>query len=450
MKRDGPYLNVIGDDRGLDKIRLNAGLAEKPLQIDALEIHSPPARWLKRRRRAPSPHAWILSFVRAREAQTKLQKRDRTGAWAANTWRHVSAEAGTTCRLLARCIARRPSVLRELRAVGLMHWERNGPVWLFEGPFRRLLDASAEVAAGHPGLGLHPLRTALHLGEDFDHLLSGLRQIFEPFEWGLIGRGDRIGHALALGLSAEEWCKGFPCVRMRPWDRILDIGFAYWAFEVLGVSLPASAIGRLNADAGEALQAVFDGSRSLSAVETARDLWRTLPRHAPRTAQGRVSRDDELSGARKLRRRVLDDRQTGQRALALSLVVETAHDLPILVAIHDAVLDQVAKSHVAVEVNPSSNLLVGGFRSIFRQPAFHSDDLPITINADDPLTFGTTLADEYAYAWVGMVIGSGEQSGQPKPHQATYRLEEAARCSMRYRFTGNRDSVKPEKRRRLP
>ena len=61
---------------------------------------------------------------------------------------------------------------------------------------------------------------------------------------------------------------------------------------------------------------------------------------------------------------------------------------------------------------------------------FHTDALPVILNADDPLTFGTTLADEYAYAWAGMVVGMGHS-----PTDATRRLEEAARCSMRYAFT---------------
>ena len=126
---------------------------------------------------------------------------------------------------------------------------------------------------------------------------------------------------------------------------------------------------------------------------------------------------------------VLDDRDLGRRALSYSMSVETARDLPVLHAVQGAVLKLVARWQVAVEVNPSSNLLVGGFTSIFQQPAFHTGELPFTLNADDPLTFATTLADEYAYAWAGMVIGAGVS-----PHQATKRLEMAARCSAHYVF----------------
>ncbi|XXT22448.1 hypothetical protein WME94_12895 [Sorangium sp. So ce429] len=423
VKRDGPYANVIDDGDHLEEVRLEAAWAEKPLRIGAVEIHVHPSGWLKRFPRAPHlHHQWILSFTRA-EAPGKD---DPDGARANRRWQLMARRVATTCRLLARCMAMRPSVLRELRGIGLMDWERNGPVWLFEPAIRRLLDASVEVAAGHPRLHLQPIRTAFHLGEDFDHLLSGLRQIFEPFEWGLIGRGDRIGHALALGLSPRAWCEQKPWIRMRPWDRILDIGFVYWAFERLRLQLDAGHLERMRLGAGDAIRRVF-GDQGHDPLEMARNLWISLSRSPPRGPDGA-----DLKEARRLLHSFIEEHRVGhvgRNALELSLAVETRLDLPVIEAVHAVVHDRVTKAHVAVEINPSSNLLIGGFRSIFDQPVFHTDDFPIILNADDPLTFGTTLADDYAYAWAGMVLGSGQN-----PHQARRRLEEAAQCSMRYLF----------------
>ncbi len=437
VQHDGPYKDVIDDDRRLDEARLDGARTEKPLRVDALEIHIAPKSWLKRSLREPHHrHTWVLSFPRAKDPR----RDDPSGARATAEWRRATAEGATMCRLLARRIAMRPSLLREIRGLSLMHWERNGPVWLFETAFRRLIDASVEVAAGHPRLGLRPLQTALHLGEDFDHILSGLRQIFEPFEWGLIRRGDRIGHALALGLSPDAWCEANPWIRMRPWDRILDIGFLVWAFEKLTLPAPPNALERMRVNALEALHQVFGGQHG-DALETARNLWLSLPQRALNGSNRNHAQPDRLAEARALKARVLDDRSVGRRALSLSLTVETKLDLSMIQVIRQAIFEHVAKWQVAIEVNPSSNLLIGGFRSIFHQPVFHTDDLPILLNTDDPLTFGTTLADEYAYAWAGMVIGSGQS-----PHQATRRLEEAAHCSMRYVFTERRAVESPGRR----
>lgn len=434
VQRDGPYANVIDDGSILEDIRLSNARMEKPLRVASLEIHVPPARWLKQPRRTPDRrHAWILSFVRAERPESF----DPDGTRASKRWQRMAAKTGTMCRHLARRIATRPTVLREFRALSLMDWERNGPVWLFEGPFRRLIDVSAEVAAAHPRLGLRPIQTALHLGEDFDHLLSGLRQIFEPFEWGLINRGDRIGHALALGLSPEAWCKANPWVRMRPWDRILDVGFVYWAFDTLKLPLDEAHLERMRLNAGDAIRHVFD-DQSRDPLETALSLWLSLPRVPPSLSGSRRfgTRVDWLAEACSLRERMMSEDRIGRKALSLSLAIETKLELPVIKLVHAAVLDRVAKAQVAIEVNPSSNLLVGGFRSIFEQPVFHNDDLPIILNADDPLTFATTLADDYAYAWAGMVVGMDHS-----PTHATQRLEAAARCSMRYAFTEQHDNV---------
>lgn len=428
VQRDDPYTKAIGNGVLLEKARLEVARSEDPLRIEPLEIHVAPTSWLKQPRRQTSrQHHWILSFVRAE----KPRNDDPDGTRASKRWQSMTARAGTMCRLLARRMETHPSVLREIRGLSVMDWERNGPVWLFEAPFRQLIDASARVAAEHPRLSLRPIQTALHLGEDFDHLLSGLRQIFEPFEWGLISRGDRIGHALALGLSRDAWCKENPWVRMRPWDRILDLGFVYWAFDRLRLPLDAGHLERMRLNAGDAIRYVFGcEGQGRDPLETALSLWLSLPRVAPTAANRFATRVEQIAEARSLRERIMTDDRTGRRALSLSLAVETKSELAVLEAVHNVVFDRVARMQVAIEVNPSSNLLIGGFRSIFEQPVFHTDALPIILNADDPLTFGTTLADEYAYAWAGMVVGMGHS-----PTDATRRLEEAARCSMRYAFT---------------
>jgi hypothetical protein len=56
--------------------------------------------------------------------------------------------------------------------------------------------------------------------------------------------------------------------------------------------------------------------------------------------------------------------------------------------------------------------------------------LPIAISADDPITFATRLADEYAYAWAGMVVAGGVS-----PTYARQWLDEATETAWRSRFT---------------
>lgn len=60
---------------------------------------------------------------------------------------------------------------------------------------------------------------------------------------------------------------------------------------------------------------------------------------------------------------------------------------------------------------------------------YQSTVVPVALCSDDPISFTTRLADEYAYAWAGLV------SGQVAPSYARAWLDEAAATSYRMRFT---------------
>ena len=47
----------------------------------------------------------------------------------------------------------------------------------------------------------------VHAGEDYSHLLSGLRSIDETVQFCQFTEGDRLGHALALGVNSRKWAK---------------------------------------------------------------------------------------------------------------------------------------------------------------------------------------------------------------------------------------------------
>lgn len=46
-----------------------------------------------------------------------------------------------------------------------------------------------------------------HAGEDFHHITSGIRAIYEAVIFTDMHSGDRIGHAVAIGLSPSQWIK---------------------------------------------------------------------------------------------------------------------------------------------------------------------------------------------------------------------------------------------------
>jgi hypothetical protein len=73
---------------------------------------------------------------------------------------------------------------------------------------------------------------------------------------------------------------------------------------------------------------------------------------------------------------------------------------------------------VVVEVNPSSNLLIGDLRDLERHPLWRlspprdsalTPPLSVCIGSDDPVTFATTLREEYQRLIDALVMGGHSQ-----------------------------------------
>lgn len=67
-----------------------------------------------------------------------------------------------------------------------------------------------------------------HAGEDFYHMLGGMRAIFEAVEFNELSVGDRIGHATAIGLSPNLWLQNVgDKLLVRQGEYLDDLLFVY-------------------------------------------------------------------------------------------------------------------------------------------------------------------------------------------------------------------------------
>ena len=391
-------------------------------------------------------HAWLVHFQRKKPGSLS----PLFGAEVRQT--EVDA------RWLIRAIKAKPTRLRTLRGIDIAGVEVDQPLWVAADALRRVRDASSEVAARRPRRGLQPLRMTLHAGEDFQWLTSGVRAVAEPFRWNLIERGDRLGHGMAFTFEPKDWWKRKKgrAYEVRAFDRLLDLAF-----------LAAYTKGERGAEQDDWLKArltqVVKGGLHLEpgddVVTTAVGLWDALggrerPRLVRRLLASGTKPDDDALPYEEWIYAYLWHRGTRGRALALigMQVDDDQGDLQItsrrterdlLVTARQRLILEVARWQVTIESNPNSNLVVAGLdamgaaqdflqRRATRNEAQEGETLPWTISTDDPISFATTLADEYAYAWAGMVLRAG------KPYDPSYAramLDEAAATSMRTRFT---------------
>lgn len=365
--------------------------------------------------------SWILHFIRDRKGKD-------------NSAQAVIRRHYETAEKVAATLQYMPELLRSVRALDVASRELSGPLWYLAGPMDRVLAKSRQVAARQPRL--QGLQLTVHAGEHFRHLLGGLRAIHEPFWWGLMRRGDRIGHALAIGLDPKRWCAEHPVVVMPRSERMLDIAWMLTfvaARKLKGISAVAIAAAQDELSRHLRDWRVKDATVS-DFVELAeklgrREIW--LQVNAPHW------KPESFKGTPVLRLlwrllRARDDISPSEM-----VEVRTESEADDLTIVRDELARLLARWRTPIEVNPSSNLLIGGFKYVLDQPLFHLDPfdpddtrgLVLTLSADDPLCFATSLSDEFAYAWAGMTVAAGKS-----PAYAQEWLERAARNARRAAF----------------
>jgi hypothetical protein len=136
--------------------------------------------------------------------------------------------------------------------------------------------------------------------------------------------------------------------------------------------------------------------------------------------QDKSERRPELRAEHLLLRRYLSDSGVWTRGHEPIEVAVDASELRMLAAAQRWLRRVYAKLEITIETNPSSNLVVGDYRELREHPAFRLRPLPgnespdehrmfVSINTDDPITFATGLADEYAHLYFAL-LGNGVSS----------------------------------------
>jgi hypothetical protein len=438
---------------------------EPGLRVMATEYRIAPDVWptLARRKdreieeaNAGLPHreaAWLIHFKR-KDASKRVPL-------------HVQSvkEMEGESRRIARSLRRQPRLLRDLRGVDLCGVEGSQPTWVVAETLRELRTESSRIAAQQPWLRLEPLRLTMHVGEDFSLLTSGLRAIAEPFEWNLLRRGDRIGHGIAITHDPLKWWQRkqgrvFKTTRI---DRLLDLAFLatyggepsegeeHWLDEQIRLTLRELGL-ITEKDRTERAELISQVKILWSRFGTriTRDFMKSpvlpdtgaeRPVHEQWLHSYLWNRSTQERASEEIPFCVDDHRGPGSKASPFA-----ERDLSIKA--RKRLIRQMARMQICVESNPSSNLVVAGLDTLTaqdflqRRPTGRADrgdeTLTWTISTDDPITFSTTLADEYAYAWAGMVM---RENNPYDPAYARALLDEAAATSVRMRFTLPRDDA---------
>lgn len=406
-----------------------AGLAHDPSQYITKvaeelrkRIEGPDCQNNHKKRAAIRKHpevALVFSVLRHKGASYARPGKNRITGVRFRDW--LTEIARPQLRKLTTRLERDPKTLILVRGLDACGSELDVPMWAI-APLYLEFRHSARMAmqsiqSDGPEWEVRRPCCTIHAGENYNSLHQGLRHVYEAITLEIVQSGDRIGHALAVGENVHEWVRRHPLIRMSREDRLMDLA---WELHMYATGVIDDTDGRSVRVAGciSQLMARCPGSPLHSAGEIARAVYEYFMSAPARFKSGVPSEvlvdseqcvTDELGVP--LRNWLRDDAMAEELLKPVECRIDGS-DARFLARTQAAIRALLARKEIVIEVNPSSNLLIGDFGDIANLPAFRISGLNedhenacvgLTLNDDDPLLFATSLGDEYAYTYAALL-----------------------------------------------
>ncbi len=318
---------------------------------------------------------------------------------------------------LAHVLTGYPLALQLVRGLDACSDELGVPTWVLS-PLFRYVRRAGEVASRaletKMGIQVEPLRSTVHAGEDFVHLQTGLRLVYESLTRLDLREGDRLGHGLALGTDPWTWAKGAGRLPMAREDRLLDLVWEWAFYGAERLDVPESRRYFLDREIAELSTAIF--GRSYPPLELLRlvdDLHEEGELQSVGFPNGVLRRSSRDEGSRRaLLLLYLTDAMVFERGREV-LWVDPVDDGALLEQLQMALRSRIGQMGVTIEVNPTSNLLIADFGDLSKHPLWRllpprptgeMSQIAVCIGSDDPLTFATNLRLEYQFVQDALIM----------------------------------------------
>lgn len=367
-----------------------------------------------------------------------------------------------------------PRALRTVRGFDLCTDEAGVPVWVMAPLIRWVRDAGQQAFIHLKSRGefkIPPPRISVHAGEDFVHLLTGLRRLDESVTYLGLEEGDRLGHALALGVDPQVWAGRAGRVVLTREERLFDLIWEWGCYARQGIGVASERLAYVRTEMVRLARAIFGRSY---APEDLMDFIDCLHREQELRAEGfpnntvlrvhnlrwQAERDVRRGGefepeGRLLLRAYLSDEGVWRKGRIPETVDlrNNRHEQAALSELQNGLRRKVGRLCLTVEVNPSSNVLIGDLGNFVGHPLWRlkpmvpTDDVPplsVCIGSDDPLTFATTLPHEYQLLFDALILMGRSHD------EAMKWIDEARDAGMQARFTLPTDVIRLSQELKYP
>jgi adenosine deaminase len=385
---------------------------------------------------ADYPNFYVLHFIKEKEKRISID----------NSYDSLSSMAIPRHNILRKKVRQ-----ESIAIIDLMRSSSNVSQRLFGiDAAASELDTRPEVFAqafrflkNHESLGRHDhlksnhsnnrLGATYHCGEDFLDLVDGLRAIDEAILFLNLTKGDRLGHALALGVEVQKYYEFKHRLLMLPKQDVLDnvvwLLEKYTKYEIQGFRKLITFLEETYERLFSELYVNKFEVNIKSTWQVYADAWK-LRGDDPLIYKRNSKQSQSISNWNSFNtsRSIADSIRFNEDVKFLyhsyhfdpNVKVEgrkimqfqvTQEYINLVKIVQDKFLYDVSRKELGIECNPSSNYLIGTFGKYVQHPIkrFFNSGLTlknnelgkspqalVSINTDDQGVFGTSLENEYA------------------------------------------------------
>lgn len=288
----------------------------------------------------------------------------------------------------------------------------------------------------------HAIGITYHAGEDFLDIADGLRALDEAVMYLCLEKGDRLGHALALGIDPEKYYQAKRNrIFLRKQDYLDNLVWLLYRSLELGVCIEESYRAMMADKAMELFGELY--SSAVKTIQAGNPLelyyrsWKLRGDHpdlylsgvySPQKKLTEIDYDNyKIAGGLQRYQACTDsldavrhnheiagiyyayhfDRKTKERGYQTAGFPVPAWYIRIIKEMQKALQLELFQKGICIECNPTSNVLIGTFKAYQEHPVLQFNDyhleqdsrqpkLTVSLNTDDLGVFDTSLSNEYA------------------------------------------------------
>lgn len=331
-----------------------------------------------------------------------------------------------------------PHIDKFLVGIDVASAENTVPTWVFSAIYENARDGYNEFFAKNSYNSKKSLRFTFHAGEDFRHIFSGIRRVYEASYYLKFHAGDRIGHGIALGISVEDWCFQNPNVVL---PRIEALENYIWAYDMLSrykSNTNATDLLYIEKRIYELSKIIFDSNSSKNIeyckhiknkdfeittenlIEAYHKLFKSNNFEKYENYNCKYNKC-ELFNEYSPSDYIVNSYHCGHYTIKMYEIIHyriCQQEISIIKTLQEIVKNYISKEGIIIEVNPNSNVVIGPIDILNIHPLYkmskyncNYDDLMVCVNSDNPGTFQTNVLNEIGFVYMNMLEqGIGRQA----------------------------------------